>query len=338
MMMQFNYKQKNNQSGISVVEIMVGVAISLILLAGVMQIFLSNKHTYRVQEAFARLQENGRYAMQFLSQDIRMAGFFGCVSGVDTPNNIVNLDGVAGADPIAEFTGNGLTGLESSDLPLTLNPTTTLTSVYDNSDILQIKRSSNTGIHVDGPMTALSTPIKLDPVTATGVFSDNDILFVTDCEKADIFAVSSITPQGGFINITHDVTNNTGNFLQKVYQDDAEVMKMVIHTYYLDTNSAGVPALYRASMGTNASINKEELVEGVEDMQLLYGVDTNDDNVVNKYVTSALVADFSDVVTVRITLTVRTIEDNIANEVTAEGDRRLRRKFTTSIAIRNRVG
>jgi type IV pilus assembly protein PilW len=123
-----------------------------------------------------------------------------------------------------------------------------------------------------------------------------------------------------------------------VYQDDAEVMKMVIHTYYLDTNSAGVPALFRASMGTNASINKEELVEGIEDMQLLYGVDTDDDNVVNKYVTSALVPDFSDVVTVRITLTVRTIEDNIAGEVTLEGDRRLRRKFTTSIAIRNRVG
>jgi hypothetical protein len=42
-------------------------------------------------------------------------------------------------------------------------------------------------------------------------------------------------------------------------------------------------------------------------------------------------------VTVRITLTVRTIEDNIAREVSAQGDKRLRRNFTTSIAIRNRV-
>jgi hypothetical protein len=59
--------------------------------------------------------------------------------------------------------------------------------------------------------------------------------------------------------------------------------------------------------------------------------------VVNKYVTSAGVADFSDVVNVRITLTIRTIEDNIARELTPEGDKRLRRNFTTSIAIRNRV-
>jgi type IV pilus assembly protein PilW len=328
---------KQKQSGISVVEIMISVAISLILLAGVMQIFLTNKQTYRVQEAFSRLQENGRYAIQFLSQDIRMAGFFGCASGVDNPKNIVNLDGDAVADDIAEFTGNGLTGLQASDLPLTLNSSTTLTSVYGSSDILQIKRSSNSGIHVDGPMTALSTPIKLDPATATGVFQVNDILFVTDCEKADIFAVTSVTPLGGFINIAHANTNNIGNFLQKIYQDDAEVMKMVINTYYVDTNSAGVPALFRASMGNNASIATEELVEGVENMQLLYGIDTDDDSVVNKYVTSAGVADFSDVVNVRITLTIRTIEDNIARELTPEGDKRLRRNFTTSIAIRNRV-
>ncbi|MCG6970442.1 MAG: PilW family protein [Gammaproteobacteria bacterium] len=328
---------KQKQSGISVVEIMISVAISLILLAGVMQIFLTNKQTYRVQEAFSRLQENGRYAIQFLSQDIRMAGFFGCASGVDNPKNIVNLDGDTVADDIAEFTGNGLTGLQASDLPLTLNSSTTLTSVYGSSDILQIKRSSNSGIHVDGPMTALSTPIKLDPATATGVFQVNDILFVTDCEKADIFAVTSVTPLGGFINIAHANTNNIGNFLQKIYQDDAEVMKMVINTYYVDTNSAGVPALFRASMGNNASIATEELVEGVENMQLLYGIDTDDDSVVNKYVTSAGVADFSDVVNVRITLTIRTIEDNIARELTPEGDKRLRRNFTTSIAIRNRV-
>ena len=95
--------------------------------------------------------------------------------------------------------------------------------------------------------------------------------------------------------------------------------------------------MFRASMGNNASIATEELVEGVENMQLLYGVDTDNDSVVNKYVTSAGVTDFSDVVNVRITLTIRTIEDNIARELTAQGDKRLRRNFTTSIAIRNRV-
>jgi len=72
------------QGGISVVEIMVSIAISLILLAGVMQIMFTNKQTYRVQEAFARLQENGRFAMDFLAKDIRMAGFIGCGSLVDT--------------------------------------------------------------------------------------------------------------------------------------------------------------------------------------------------------------------------------------------------------------
>lgn len=325
------------QTGVSVIEVMVAVAISLILLAGVMQIFLTNKHSYRVQEAFSRLQENGRYAVQFLVQDIRMAGFFGCSSGVHAPRNIVNLDGVAGADPIAEFNGNGLLGLEATDLPLTLNPTTTLSSVYGGSDILQIKRATNTGIHLDGPMTAANANIKLDAATATGMFHDDDILFVTDCEKADIFAANNVTPNGAFITIAHPMSVNIDNFLSKVYQEDAEVMRMLVNTYYVDTNSAGVPALFRASMGNNASITPEELVEGVENMQLLYGVDSDDDGVVNKFVTSASVTDFTKVLTVRITLTVRTIEDNIASQVTAAGDKRLRRSFTTSVTIRNRV-
>jgi type IV pilus assembly protein PilW len=222
-------------------------------------------------------------------------------------------------------------------LPLTLNASTTLTSVYGSSDILQIKRGTNTGVHLDGNLTAENANIQLEAATAAGVFQTHDILFITDCEKADIFAANNVSTGGGKVTIAHSNAVNLGNFLQKAYQEDAEVMKMIVNTYYIDTNSAGVPALFRASMGNNASIGTEELVEGVENMQLLYGVDTDADNVVNKYVAAASVADFSEVLSIRITLTIRTIEDNIAREVTAQGDKRLRRTFT-SIAIRNRVG
>lgn len=337
-------KTLHKQLGISVIEIMIAVAISLILLAGIMQIFLSNKHTYRVQEAFSRLQENGRYGIQFLTKDLRMAGFFGCASAIEEPNNLVDFNNDDNPDDVAGFSGNGLSGYQYSDLPLALNSSTNLTTadVLPNTDILQIKRGSNTGIYVKENVLTKKANIKLDPVLATGVFNQNDILFITDCEAADIFAATGISTLGSgttpSLTIAHAENSNLTQFLSKVYDNNAEVMKLVSHLYYIGNNSANVPTLFRASLGNNATIIKEELVEGVENMQLMYGVDTNDDNVADKYfVDSDLVTDFTQVLNVRITLKIQTIEDNIAAEVNIDGDRRLRRDFTTSVTIRNRV-
>ena len=63
--------------GLSLVELMVAMVISLVLLAGVMQIYLYSKKNYLIQDSLARLQENGRYAMDLLSRDLRLAGYFG---------------------------------------------------------------------------------------------------------------------------------------------------------------------------------------------------------------------------------------------------------------------
>ena len=69
-----------HQRGTGLVEIMVALTLGLVLMGGVLQIFLSNKQTYRMQEAHARLQENGRFAMEKISRDIREAGYWGCAS------------------------------------------------------------------------------------------------------------------------------------------------------------------------------------------------------------------------------------------------------------------
>ncbi|WP_455201814.1 PilW family protein [Kaarinaea lacus] len=332
------------QRGITIVEVMVAVSLSLIILAGVMHIFINNKQTYRVQEAFARLQESGRFAMNTITKDLRMAGYMGCASSIASPANIVDLDGIAGADNVSVFNGNGLEGFEYSNLPITLNSVLQLTTstVVPGTDIIRIKRGSSTGIHPVGPMTSLSAQIKLPPALAAGVFSRDDILMVTDCEHADTFAASNVTsgstPGQPFVEITHDATNNIVTpMLSTIYKEDAEVMKMINHTYYISNNSAGVPSLFRMTMGNAGSMTPEELVDGIEDMQLLYGEDSDDDGTPNRYVNSTLVTDWNNVISIRVELQIRSIEDNVAAELTAYGDHRLRRTFTTSIAIRNRV-
>jgi len=236
-----------------------------------------------------------------------------------------------------------LAGFEYSALPLALNSSVNLTAadVLPNTDIIHIKRGDNSGLYIDEPSYQNDANIKLDPVLAQGMFQAGDILFVTDCQGADIFAATGVSVNGSgvnsHLNIAHGVASNTSPKLSRIYQNDAEVMKMISHTYYVGTNSAGVPALFRVSLGNYGGISTEELVEGVENLKILYGVDTTGDHVINVYENAASVTDFSKVISVRITLTVRTIEDNIAAKTTASGDKRLRRTFTTSISIRNRV-
>ena len=68
------------QDGLSIVELMVAMTIGLVLLGGVMQVFLANKQSYRVQENLGRIQENGRFATDLIARTLRMTAWQG-----DTP-------------------------------------------------------------------------------------------------------------------------------------------------------------------------------------------------------------------------------------------------------------
>ena len=334
----------NKQHGITLIEILVSLALSLIILAGIMHIFLNNKQTYRVQEAFARLQESGRFAMQFIVKDLRMAGYVGCGGKVSTVKNMVDLEDPKGndpsdADPVTIFNGSGLEGFEYANLPIQLNSSVSLntTNVVAGTDIVRIKRAAATGARLWGNLSVESAKIQLDGATALGLFKDNDILFISDCEAADIFVANNVSEATNPITIAHPDAVNVGGFLSKKYQKDAEVYKFVSNTYYIGTNAAGEPALYRRSLLNAANLSEEELVDGIEDLQLLYGEDTDTDGAPNIYVDSGSVTNWDNIVAVRIELQVRSIEDNLSKSMTAYGDKRLRRTFTTSIAIRNRA-
>ena len=77
--------------GFSIVEMMVAMVIALILLAGIGQIFLSSKKSFTIQNTLGRQQENGRYASDVLSQDLRRTGYWGgnadvsAVTGTEPP-------------------------------------------------------------------------------------------------------------------------------------------------------------------------------------------------------------------------------------------------------------
>jgi len=97
--------------------------------------------------------------------------------------------------------------------------------------------------------------------------------------------------------------------------------------YSIQNGASGNPALFRSIDGTS-----QELVEGIDDLQILYGEDIDGDNVPNYYVDADSVTDMEQAIAVRITLIARTLENNI----TTSGDS-LARTFTTAVTLRNRL-
>ncbi len=107
------------QQGLTLIEIMVALLIGAFLLAGVIKIFIVNKQTYRVQENLSRMQENGRFAMDYLSRYIRLAGYIANDPRVNNDDQF-NSDQTAIIEhtfisPKTLIKGDNNTGLNNSD-------------------------------------------------------------------------------------------------------------------------------------------------------------------------------------------------------------------------------
>lgn len=302
------------QRGLTMVEMMVAITIGLILTAGIIRIFVNSKQTYRIEEALSRVQESGRLGLGFMANDIRMAGYWGCQPSPSNVQNNLN----AGSGYI-DFTAGGISGTEGgSGVPDSL----TLRGA-DGASGITPQPNGGSGKYSPLPSTSLA-------VNSPNNLNADDILLVSDCIGGDIFQISNTNP-GGTGTVDHNTgTGSPGNAtnLSKVYKGDASIFYVREITYTIATGADGQPALWRSVNGTN-----QEIVDDVSDLQILYGEDMNNDRSVDRYVTANNVADFKDVYSVRVQLTIQTTE---ANTALAAGSR-VNHNFSTTVAIRNRV-
>lgn len=330
---------KPRQAGMTLVEILVSITISLLLLAGVLQIFISSKTTYRVQEGLSRLQENGRFAIGTLARDIRMAGFQGCTNLEALEPNIIAQNPPANlVFSLSDF----LDGVDNAGAGNSFG-------AVEGTDVLVLRGASPSGINLWGNLGAVNANIQIDE-NRPG-FEAGEILFITDCTDADIFKATSVSEGGGTVTIAHATSTNTTQNLSKAYKEDAMIMAFRHSAYYVgDTgriNAVGnnILALFRENLDGSS----DELIEGVEDMQIEYGVDSDGDLAADVYSTATTVnngSDWENVVAVRVALLVDSVEDVNPQALAYNfptfsdndpGDRRLRREFSITVNLRNRV-
>ncbi len=327
---------KSMEKGFTLIEIMIALLLGAFLIGGVLQIFLNTRQTYRMQENLSRLQENGRFAMEFIGRDLRMADYWGCISSADIENKL-------NASTYDAFS-NGITGQENdnggndgdNDNDENNN------NVWDGTDTFTIRGSGGSEINIKQQPTTTAAVLK---VKNNSGLAQNDIVIISNCIAGDIFQITNVTSGGGFDNIVHNTgTGTPGNASQRLeigpepttpqpntnrYGPDSKITRLNFISYKIDNGSGNQPSLFRSINGSAYN----ELIEGIENMQILYGVDTNDDGTPNHYIDASTVPDWSKVISTRITLTARTLNNNF----TQTGDGRLRRKFTSTIVLRNRL-
>ena len=293
-------------AGVSLIELMVALAIGSLLILGLTQVFSASRAASITAEGISRVQENARFAIDFLQRDIRMAGHFGCVNDqahwvkntgdlvnhLDATNPALNFHAsitgyeAAGTAPGQSVILGAATGTWSPALPAgiaALNP-------LPGSDIISLRYLAEEGVPANG-LTAVSNNTQVSfpgarrsALTSGGVATPT-LFGVADCTSVEIFsgthtaggATDTVLSTGLLSTTLPDGTvvhgEFSGKFISTADGGNTQLFRAESLVYYVGTGTSGEPSLFRARAGTSGGYVAEELVEGIESLQFLYGRD-----------------------------------------------------------------
>lgn len=345
------------QKGLSLVELMISMALGLVLMTGVIQMFITSNTTFATHQAISRVQENGRFAMEFLARDIRMAGFMGGMSrnmDIDSTLNVSEDDSRYNFETGIEGVTVGPTGAVPNDYPEALPNTDVLVVRSANGGSVGLTRNKDAA-QLNVGLTGSESGACPDGDDRLSGLCANDVVVIADCEKAKVFQITAISISSGEVNIRHASSGSIGNSPTSwggssidpsdSFSAESEVIKVSTTFYYLANNAAGRPSLWQREGDQPA----QELLEGVEDMQLTYGRDTSGNGIPDEYQTATAIAGanaWDAVSSVRVQLLVQSVGENVLDEpqsytfngtLVEPDDRRLRQVFVNTIAIRSRL-
>ncbi len=338
---------KLRQGGFGLVELMIAITLGLALSAAVIQVFVASRASNRVQDSLSMIQENARFAMAFLGKEIRMAGYMGCSSLGNVSIHVI-------AQPSSEVDFVPVFGEENVTAGNERN-------AQPGTDTIRVKRGSDDPIKITGNLSPSNANVQIENNSLN--VSQGDYVLLADCGTADIFRVTNSPKKKGEgqTTLAHSTASNRKNRLSKIYGGDAEVFGFeTSHFFVRDTGrdtSSGLPiyALYsqqRTASSGGVMGPAVELVEGVENLQLSYGVDETNNRSVDVYRQADAVANWQNVMSVRVELTLVGNDENVVGEtgtntaqqvydsngqLLANNDGRMRQVFTSVFALRNRL-
>ena len=342
--------------GFSLLELMLAATLGVLMTTAIAQLFISNSRGQAALAGQARLQESARHALDFIARSARNAGYLGCGTAGNLANGlnghwrqIVEIDL---STPVEAFDGAaGAWQPSLAALPMRGGGTPAFRSrnrinasrLQPNSDIVVFRRAG-TGSALQSAMES-----DADPVVLAGdadAFRADSFALLSTCGQAALFRVSSVArsagrttlaraPGGGPFGNRSDAALLAGGI---PYGDGATpgaaaVALAITETYFVARSTANnnrgevVRSLWRKT-STQAPA---ELVQGIDELQLLFGIDTtpnNGDRAPNRYVRADAIGANS-VSAVHVSVVASSVD-----AVTAD-DRVHTETFSRTVALRN---
>jgi type IV pilus assembly protein PilW len=253
--------RRTRQAGLSLVELMVSITLGMLILSGVLVVFVNTSAARNEVDRTSRQIENGRYASELLSEDLRLAGFYGELNPAS-----ITAPGALPADPCSVTAADWrawipvhLQGYDDSGFT---SSNCTLTNLKANTDVLVVRRARACAAGVSGCEAAASgKPYLQASLCATQVTPD----YKLGLEGTETFDMQKKT-------CVNTALANKREYYVRIY-------------FVATDNGAGqnIPTLKRLEL-TGAGWSTVPLVEGIEELQLHYGLDTDGDGSPDVYV------------------------------------------------------
>lgn len=361
---------KTYSRGFSMVELMVAVTLGLLVSGAVISMFVSSRTAYQSTSGVGALADSGRMAMEFIQESARSAGFMACSHTNTVATGTENLLSAAIVSPMTYDFAHGVGGYEANNtspgnaivLPAvpvggagtgnwTPAAEATFPAAANNKQVIGsdvvILRSvvpRATPAYVSNAFTAGAMSFQ---ALGVGSLQPNQTAVISDCVNWWTFQTGAIA--GGTPATVSLGAGNSGP-LPVGLQAGAVIAPVTTAIYFIGVGSDGDSALMRLELVNGlAGLTSEEIVPDVENMQVLYGVDTTGTQNASSYVTANQVVDFNTVVSIKIAVLAASPPGSaqrpaaaptynlLGTTVTAPIDTRLRRVFAVTVGVRNAI-
>ena len=325
------------QQGLSLIEVMISMAIGSVVILGVLSLFTANTETYNALQAQTRLQEGANFGLNVIARDLQRAGYRGCYSRGDVYVTAATVP--AAFDIRFGLSVHNGGGNDDGNAAWTTSSTgaSPAVSAVAGTDIITLRFAENDEAYLSTALVTGQENIQLAVVSGASTNIEvNDFALISDCEKATLFKVTSVAVNGVAMTLGHAVSAANGNIVDGLaetgtFGTDASVASIVSKTYFIKQGASGIAGKGGYSLFQFDGAASAELVEGVEDLQILLGIDTDSDGVPNQYLAPSASVNTGQIVAILLEITANSIND----AGSTEADGLLRRTFRQTIKIRN---
>ena len=297
----------NRQRGLSLIELMISITIGLLILSAMATLFANQSRTRSELDKSTRMIDNGRYSLEVLSENLQLAGFYGTLN----PNSVAPPGVVP--DPCSTVMTNiaaaiplHVQGFDAADAATAATrPSCVPATLKTGSDILVVRR--------------VDTSAAITQASAVAAATTTPYLQASQCQYD--------SPSTPYIvsNNPASLTLRQRNCTTASATPYADLRRMMVQIYYIDANNQtgdGIPTLKRVELSDAGAMVTVPLVDGIEYMQVEYGVDGDSDGdgvidlavfdgVADSYVeTCTTVTCWSNVASVKLNIIARNIEQS----------------------------